>query len=280
MPPTPRFPSFAFGQWSIGVTSHKLVLSRNDRPDLQRVTLGWGNKSCFVDLHLTREVRSDSGNRLVGKTYRSLVTFLPSTLEAHSPKIRRFLLEHCVQPLLRKRRRYRPGWLARNGYAVTLQSQSEVDMWLSSVIPKRRGKYRIDVARLMTTNNYPDAFSQFYPASVLADVSPSSVALPLVAHRVIRGRVVSQRALMLTPVQRPDGRVEWWGFPVGFSRSLGEGISNELRRELVPHLTPKHVEMFEAIVDGLGLRDFESTRGGLDRVRAFLVRAHAPRADS
>lgn len=282
----PEFPKridLALGSdWRVHVNfdSGKLVLSRANRPDLAHLTIFWGTASGELDIHLTHEHERAMVDR-EPKVHDPIAIFTKAELETAGLRAQETIVNpRTIAFLKAKYRKWRPGWLAANGYILTVSNREQVISWGKSVLPKKRGKYRFDREKLDPSHVAGELVVQCDPRALHCGAelqgTTGGPTFPVQAIRVVRGRIVAEDAISLNYTRGPDGTTAWWGAKHGdlhaFARQLGAVVFDRA----IPLVRPEHADKFETIVRGMGLEELEDLRDGVTMVRAFLRNPRNP----
>src|SRR5690606_15612117 len=115
------------------------------------LTLAWYPHG-LIDLHLT--YNHGAASRGEGeKIYLSL-----GSLEKHQlTKLEAFLkdwTDRTMDLLFKHNRPMNPGWLSKRGYLVLLPEEEKFHAFFKDCAPKKKSKYRVDVARLTDADTW------------------------------------------------------------------------------------------------------------------------------
>lgn len=248
---------------SLNTNSKKFELYRAKRPDLAHLTLSWGTASGDVDVHLTYEherAMKDDGE----KDWRPLFRLTREDLAAFDLALPRWM-EHLLSGYDSRYRRFRPGWLNRNGYLIHFVPKAKIVAWGSALAPRRGGKHRLDPTAFLDPSRHPAAFREsLYTADILHDIDGSTEAHPIQAFSVDG---CLDRTILLG---RRLGHTGWWGMTYADSQAISNRVLTALFDVVVARRRPEHADAFEKLVAGLGLEEAEATRDIAAEVRGLL----------
>lgn len=263
---------FGTDEWGfvLNLNTGKFEVYRTNRPDLAHLTIMWGTRSGDLDVHLTyrHEGSMADGNP---KDYVPLFTMSRALLEAagiaYSENSERIMIPH----LRRTYRKFRPGWLAHQNYFVTVFDNEMMMKWFRDLAPKRGRKYRFDPRRLDPQHYPPEMLDCMYDPHVLHYLEEDELKAPVSASRIRRGHIVKEDGILLYFMSLPDGTTGWYGMK---QRDVTAMMRDQMRYvfdKLVPLVQPGHADIWEKVVRGLGMNDFEGTRHMAHMVRQFLT---------
>jgi hypothetical protein len=269
-----------FGEWGLylNMQSGKFEIYRASRPDLAHLVLAWGTTSQEVDLHLTYEHEQAMAHGERNKAWVPLARIPRAELERLGEAAGLHLRDLLVPHLLKRWRRFRPGWLARNGYVVALEDPAAARILLTKIAPKKKRKFRLQIQALederwvereLASVLGPDLGSEYYDPCVLnaEDVRGRVGPIRLVRHHAGRNEV-----LMLHYMRGPDEKLGWWGLTSADMEVIKKCLV--LAFDWLLLVRPIHAHKFELIAKGLGLDEQPTTRSIADSMRRFL---RAPR---
>lgn len=289
VPPKPpdqiRRTGLRFGTWGINVNflNGTLELYRANRPELAHLTVFWKTRSGEIDVHLTfghESAMSGDGPKL----HEPLCRFRPEQVGALGQKANEVAEQITRKHLLQHYKRFRPGWLARNGYLILIVERDAAFEWLKRAFPQRKRKFRLDPETAFEASNLPAGFlDSIYEPEVLhvlreegVRVGPmhdSEVAVQAVRYR---GGTGTEDNIYLSYTLGPDGSVGWWGMTNSDAERLHRRLAARLFDWAVPLVHPSHLELFEKVVVGLGIEEDEGGRRLAENVRAFLREPRNP----
>jgi len=265
-PPKARpLPRFIVGPLSVTFSASKFILMRADRRDLPRLTISWDNRSGEVDIHLTQENRGL--DRSVTKSHEPVFKFRQAALAEAAPAMTAFIERQFARPLLVSYRRFRPGWLARKGYVLFLPPEEALSAHFRSILPKVRGKYRVQGERITNRQRSTWMLDHLYSPRELNVIDHEKLNGPV---QLIPSRRRGGGLLMLGYMRGPDGRHGWWGIRQRdlqrIFHTINRGIDEALRRQL----RVEHSVAFEKIVAGLALDDIPGLAKAITGTRALM----------
>ncbi|MFH0980413.1 MAG: hypothetical protein V2A79_02610 [Planctomycetota bacterium] len=255
----------------------KLELYRAHRPELAHLTVLWKTKSGQIDVHLTyghEAAMSGPGP----KTHEALIQVYRDELEALGTRANEVMQQFVLEQLAAKYHRFRPGWLARNGYVVQVVAKKVVLDWLAGLAPKRRGKHRLDPETAFDLEQVPSEFlGEAYDPGVLHVLREEGVRtqpapdadVSVCAVRPRRGKAAAD-TIMLSYMLGLDGRVGWWGMANSDALRLQRVLLARFFDWAIPLVRPHHGEAFEKLVVGLGLDESSESQRFAQSVRQFL----------
>lgn len=235
-------------RWSL--TPRMLTFGRRDRSDLPHLTVLWGTLSGEFDVHLKWEDgRPEPYQSLAKVPATTLTRAFQTWLAPEVERLRRWLLT--------TERRFRPGWLARQGYRVFWVPHEDVIARLQELAPKRRKKHQVNLdhllgpqglPRLVAENLYDPRILHHLPTLAAERGSKKAHVLQVTALGARRrGRLPT---LYLLRGRRPG----WRGWPWGALTRRVEATIEALLRRAEPVLTPLYTEVYEALrLDELNL---------------------------
>jgi hypothetical protein len=255
------------------LSERKFVIARRGRPELAHLTVGWGHPSGAIDVHLTfgHDASMATG---VPKDHRPLFVVTADMLTTAGQVMEGISKGLFVPFFVKRYRRFRPGWLERRGYAVSLLERETLQPVLDQVAPWERKKYRIDLGGLRN----PAVFAHLGESLYHPDVLHCSDVIALGKGPPGQGSVMAIRpgspglsdSIVLHYGPDPRGIHGWCGFT---SRDV-QALSTELGRVfygwVASRVSPQQAEVFERVVDGLALRELEDVRPMVDGMVAFL----------
>ena len=139
--------AIVFGNLGFDVGPRKLEVFRVDREDLPYLTFSWGNRSGEIDVHLTSaSPRDENEHKPITKIHEPILKIQESKLKASVgdliTQIWELVQKNPMQMVLCVNHK----WLASRGYILVGPRDEGVTRWLERVLPKKRGKYRLDEA--------------------------------------------------------------------------------------------------------------------------------------
>lgn len=275
--PLSRFDS-ALGDWrfSINLKSGKIEICRANRPELAHLTIAWRTQSRTLDIHLTFAHEQARGEKS-GKRWEPIATIPLDELNALGEQGGR-AIEAMSRSFIRAHaRRFRPGWLARNGYAVCVFDRETLTELFKAAAPKERGKYRLQPNALLEPARLSATVGDFlFDPAVLHVVDVSRLAGPVNAVRLGHHGGVDRHGILLNHGLGPNGKRGWWGMKNRELNSWQAKMVLPFFDWLVPRIRPEHAEKFEQIARGLGLDEDEHACDVADGVRLFLSQPRNP----
>ncbi len=268
-----------FGSWGINVNfvNGTLELYRANRPDLAHLTVLWKTRSSEVDVHLTfghEAAMLGSGPKLHEPLFRFRLEELDALGHGANVVAEQITRKHLLQHY----KRFRPGWLARNGYMILVVERDVAFQWLKQTFPQKKRKFRLDPETAFKTENLPAEFlEEIYEPRVLHILRENGVRVGPMHDAEIAVQAVRYRSgnsaednIFLSYTLGPDGTVGWWGMTNRDGERLHRTLAARLFDWAVPLVQTGHVELFEKVVAGLGLEEDEDGRRFSENVRAFL----------
>jgi len=262
---------------TFSLSDRKLVIARRGRPELAHLTASWGHASGEVDVHLTfGHEAAMTGD--VEKDHQSLFVVTPDTLRIAGEASERLTNGLMMPFVLRRHRRYRPGWLARSGYVVVAAGDEERGQLLNLVAPKARGKVRVDLRALVDPATHLAVLSEnVFPPEILSHPEfaalvrgPYRHPLPVTAVRVRGGRVADRDTIHLTHGPDFRGVTGWCGIMNGHTVAFARQISGFMYEWLAPRVGSRHAEMLDRIVVGMALDEIDDLRSIIHSIGRFL----------
>lgn len=179
--------------------------------------------------------------------------------------------KELVPRLVREYRRYRPGWLSRNGYVVMLPDEPRYLDLFREAAPRLRGKYRIDPAVALDECRLAHiAIDSLYHPRVLRFIDGRELRTPVIAVQVHRARVIDATRLCLSYRTFPNGEENWWGFRLRFVNAFGHETCWRIFEWLVPRVGPRHLAEFDNVVAAMGLDEIPELEDFVRSGREFL----------
>ena len=260
---------FQLGEFRIHVNlrSGKLVVSRAARKDLAHLTLSWRNRSGEIDIHLTRRHEQATLDGHGTDDYEPLFRLAQSEVEELGVGVGEASRQFFVDLVRTKWRRFRPGWLARNGYVLVQIEPAAFDHALKRAAPKKRRKYRVDLEMLENGTWVAKDDVAFYDASALHDLRHTERERPVQVVRVSDGRT---DRILLRHGRGPNGSVGWWGAIDREVMASSDKLQDRLLEWARPLVRAEHADKFEQIVQGLALEDTSFGRNLAASVRRFI----------
>jgi hypothetical protein len=273
-----------FGTWGINANFENgtFELYRVRRSELAHLTVLTKTTSGQIDCHLTfgheAAMRGDGE-----KTHEPLFQVGPGDF-AQLGRDANQAMEQVFRAHIHRYRRFRPGWLRKRGYLVSVLERDAVQAWLKRSTPQKRRKFRVDPAVVFSAAHVPPEFvEELYDPAVLhalrsanvrAGVKEDSEVVVYAFRRI--GDVKQRHGVLLSNTIGPNRRWGWWGIPNRDIFAVTRSIHMKLFDWLAPRIRAEHAERFEKIVVGLGLEEDEGGRRLAERVRSFLSNPRNP----
>lgn len=261
---------WSWASLEFSLSDRKLVVARAHRPDLAHLTLSWGNASGEIDLHLTRnhEAAMSADGR---KAWHRIFAVPGSVVGGAGLAFMHEIENEFVPRLVCEYRRYRPGWLSRNGYVVMLPDEAGYLELFREAAPRLRGKYRITPSVVFDEHRLEDiAVDGLYDPRALRFVDGRDLRTPVIAVQVHRGRVIDATRLCLSYRTFPNGEENWWGFRLRFINAFGHDACRQIFEWLVPRVGPRHLAEFDNVVTAMGLDEVPELQDFVRSGREFL----------
>ena len=266
--------------FDVSFNTGKLKIFRRGRSDLAHLTFAWKTRSGEVDVHLTYDHETSAGNTR-SKRYVPIFRMQSSDLETWGEAANEAAAKIVEASLRQVYKPYRPGWLGRNGYIVSVMQEHEVLAWLKGVVPKRRRKYRLDPERLTNLDKtMPDAFREnLYDPSILHllpemfDLDPLSHSqkIAVMAHYVRRGVGRVRKQIHLGYRLGPSGEIGWWGARNDAAARLNRQVLAQFFDWLLSQRTSERHELALEVVRGLGMHEGEDGERLVANVNRFFT---------
>lgn len=186
----------------------KLVVFRNDKKELPHLTISWQNVSNEIDMHLTR--RTSVGNKN-HPPQQSIAAIPESVLKKACES---FVAKMVTVMVLNidKVQKVRPGWLARNRYAILYLPNYIQEQLIQKLVPerKRHGKQTRTVDKdviMKRINLLQEVRDGLYHPSILHELAELEYREPLLA--VSWRKKCNHRLIPLMLATNPYGRHCW-----------------------------------------------------------------------
>lgn len=229
--------------FKFALTQRKLVIVRLDRPALPHLTVDWLNKSNVLDVHLNW-VQTGRYDPILQIPMEYVQDFLRLQHE--------YRRRHAIKAF----RRYRPGWLMRNGFTLLLLNHEDLRAAVKQAVPKLQGDFTADVAKVEAIKD----LLEHCPASglnVLRDFRVQCGPFPGAELSVSAVRGFPKREQIILSYQTVPGHGRgWWGFTTSSVEQLHRTLI-ELGRRFVSKSQLKAAREALSLVlsDGSGVSD-------------------------
>ena len=261
---------------AFSLSERKLVIARRSRPELQHLTVGWGNRSGEIDFHLTSDHEAAmAGERQKG--HEPLFVVTSEMLRLAGQASERFAHREARPFFLKNFRRYRPGWLARRGYVVLLAGEQHFRGLVARVAPKVGRKHRLELRELANPVTHAALNDHIYSADILGCpecvaevIGASEVDMFVTAMRVRGGNPNHRDTIMLRYGPDPKGIVGWTGIMNRHMATFSARACWMLYNWLVPRVGTPHVDVLDRIVNSMRLDEIDELSDVLERVRTFM----------
>ena len=252
---------FAVGEFRFYLGPGKAVIERVPADKYPHLTLAWYPQG-LIDLHLTyNHATASRGDGQ--KKYLSMGSLEKPQLA----RLEAFLkdwTDRTMAVLFRQYRPMKPGWLSKRGYDVFLPQEERFQAFFKQHAPKKRGKHRLNVARLQDAEAwYALTSDSRYDPRVLQLLGPDEVRGPITA---VGPRDTVQ--LMTWPPGAERGR--WIGIK---HRNFMRALRREYREPaevIMGYLGPSHLQAFETIVREMGIEEVPALAETVEHTRKFL----------
>lgn len=270
---TRRF-ALRVGAWGIHVRPPFVEIYRAGREDVAHLSMFFQTHNGELDFHLTYGHEQATRGEQASKRRVQLLK-VPFAKAEEAGLAAGVAIERAAHEWGRSEfRRFRPGWLRRNGYLVALAAREDVaEMW-STITPKRRGKYRVSTSWETAVANHVASF-ELYDPSVLHTLRAEGVRAGLMSDSVFvvtavrPGEPVARHiALSYDTFGRDRG---WWGVTHRSVLRMQRRLLIEFLKWLHLNSTPHHRDAWENVVVGLGLNETDTGRTLADNVRQVLA---------
>lgn len=268
---------WSWSDLAFSLSDKKLVVARRSRAELAHLTVGWGNQSGLIDVHLTfgHEAAMASDQP---KDHEPLFVVSTATLNVAGDVIETFV-QREVRPFVSQSfQRYRPGWLARRGYVILLAGKDDFRRLVERVAPKQRRKHRVDLRELVNPATHATVLGDnIYSPEIL--VCPESGAefesdpelkMPVSAIRFHRGAPVPGDTILLRYGHDSKGVLGWCGIMNRHVAAFSARLSLVLVKWVAAHVGVPHIEMLDRVVAAMALNELDDLRPVLARARDFL----------
>lgn len=280
--PKPRWKTLRWS-WTelvFSLSERKFVIARRGRPELAHLTVGWGHPSGAIDVHLTFG-HEDAMATAEPKDHRLLFVVTADMLRKAGAAMDGASRVLFVPFFVNRYRRFRPGWLERHGYAVSLLERETLQSVLEQLAPWERRKYRIDLGGLRNPAVFAHLGETLYHPDVLhcSDIIALGKGPPGQASvmAVRPGTPSVTDSIVLHHGPDPRGVHGWCGFTSTDVQALSTELGRVFYAWVAPRVSPQHAEAFERVVEGLALKELEDLRPIVDGLTAFLRDpAHLP----
>ena len=259
---------FSF-QWSwlglaFSFSERKFIVGRKRAFGGIHLTISYGNVSGEVDIHLKREPAPPGED-----PYISLARVAPERLTRAGEHINA-VGERLARSMLDHWRPVRPGWLARNGYLITLlEKEPSAEMLRELFLPfaprRYHGKHQLTFAPLKDRAYLAKYTDRLYYADALRDLEPGIFQQPIRATPTKRGRPT-----LLVASFNVDGRPEWFMCPEHRTREGMDLAMAGLMTVLGDGVDSGHLEIFRRITNELGFEEIPELADFIKALTEFL----------
>ena len=266
--PAVQKPSTVKWSWlglSFAFSDRKLVVGRKRASGGIHLTISYGNASGELDLHLKREPVAPGED-----PYIPLARIAPDRLTRASAHFNA-VGERIASSMSGHWRRVRPGWLARNGYLVTLfekepSAKTRREVLLPLAPRRHHGKHQVTLAPLKDPAYLAQFADNLFHPAILRELDPSTVQQPIRAISAKRGRPP-----LLIGSFNIDGHREWFMCPEHRLRECLDHAMATLMTFVGSSVGPGHLAIFQRISVELGLAEISELTEVVEAITDFLA---------
>lgn len=260
---------FSF-QWSwlglsFSFSDHKFIVIRKRAFGSVHLTISYGNKSGELDIHLKREPALPGEDPYIplARVAPERLTRAGEHINAVGERLARSMMDHW--------RPVRPGWLARNGYLLTLlekepSAETLRELFLPFAPSRYHGKHQLTFAPFKDRAYLEKYIDRLYYADALRDLEPGTFQQPIRATPTKRGRPT-----LLVASFNVDGHPEWFMCPEHRTREGMDLAMAGLMTVLADGVDSGHLDIFRRITDELGLKEIPELADFIKGLTEFLA---------